>query len=339
MEKIDFVVTWIDSSDPKWIVEKQKYERTITKSSEEANSECRYRADTELLRYWFRSVEKFAPWVNRIHFVTCGQKPNWINENHPKLNLVNHKDFIPTKYLPTFNSNAIELNLHRLQNLEERFILFNDDMYLLCPIEKSLFFRDSFPVLSVDLRYPRYLDNNNWGRFLYNDYCVVNKSFDIGKSIWENRKKWFNIHELGFNLTTHNLLCFIANKTLPVRIYEHVANPHLKTSFQELWDRWGTIMDITCKSKFRNDEQVNQYLLCAWNQAKGCFFPIHEKKRGKQFEISPKSIETIVSSIKKQDYPMVCLNDSPLNTDNNTCTQRLIDAFKAILPEKSEYEI
>lgn len=336
--KIDFVVTWVNDSDPKWIAEKQKYEKYYVKSSVEANAECRYRTDPELLRYWFRGIEKNAPWVNKIHFVTCGQKPSWLNDNHPKLNLVNHDDYIPTQYLPTFSSNVIELNLHRLSSLEEHFVLSNDDFFLLQPVEKSLFFKDGDPVLSTDLRYPRYLGYNNWGRFLYNDYCVVNNSFDIRKTVWDNRNKWFNLKELGLKRVMHNFVCYMANKTLPVRIYEHVANPHLKSSIQELWDRHDDIMDNTCKSKFRSDEQVNQYLLCAWNQAKGRFVPIRDEKRGKQFEISPNNIEKIIWAIENKQYPQVCLNDSPINVDNDACIERICNAFRIIFPNKSGFE-
>ena len=339
MEKIDFVLTWVDGSDPKWLAEKRKYDINIVESSEEANAECRFRSETELLRYWFRGVEKFAPWVNKIHFVTCGQKPYWLNGNHTKLNLVNHLDYIPNNYLPTFSSNVIELNLHRLQSLEEHFVLFNDDMFLLQPIEKKLFFKNGNPVLSADLRYPRYLGYNNWGRFLYNDYCVLNKSFNIRKSVWDNWNKWFDIKELGLKRVRQNFLCYIANRTLPVRIYEHVPNPHLKSSLEELWNNHGDIMKNTCKSKFRNDEQVNQYLLCAWNQAKGKFVPICDEKRGKQFEICPDNIDIIVDSIEKQLFPQVCLNDSPANTDNDTCVNKILNAFMKILPNKSEFEM
>ena len=339
MEKIDFVLTWVDGTDPKWIAEKRKYEKYIIESSEEANAECRYRPETEMLRYWFRGVEKFAPWVNKIHFVTCGQKPYWLNGNHKKLNLVNHNDYIPSQYLPTFSSNVIELNLHRLPNLKEHFVLFNDDMYLLQPIRESFYFREGNPVLSADLRYPRYLRYNNWGRFLYNDYCIVNRCFYIKESIWGNRGKWFNLKELGTKRVRQNILCFLANRTLPVRIYEHVPNPHLKSSLQELWDVCGDIMDNTSKSKFRSDEQVNQYLLCAWNQAKGLFVPIRDEKRGKQFEISPNNIDRIVSAIENQQYPQVCLNDSPVNTENDICIEKICHAFNKILPDKSEFEI
>lgn len=67
------------------------------------------------LKYWFRGVEKYAPWVHKIYFVTCGQKPDWLNENHDKLVLVNHEDYIPHEYLPTFSSHTIELNFHRIK--------------------------------------------------------------------------------------------------------------------------------------------------------------------------------------------------------------------------------
>lgn len=341
MKKIDFVITWVDGSDPKWLAEKEKYENVILESSKsvDANSICRYRADSELLRYLFRSIEKFAPWVNKIHFVTCGQKPNWLNISHPKLNLVNHKDYIPSEYLPTFNSNVIELNLHRLSNLEECFVLFNDDTFLLRPVSPSLFFKKGMPVLSTDLMYPSYLSYNNWGRFLYNDYCVVNNCFYIKRTIWDNRWKWFNFMELGLKQVGKNFMCFMVNKTLPVGIYEHVAQPHLKSSLQEVWDRCFDIMNITSLCKFRSDEQVNQYLLCAWNQAKGHFAPIHKNKRGQNFEISPTSIDRIVLAIKNQQFSQICLNDSPVNTQHDTCHRKICDAYNMILPNKSEFEL
>lgn len=134
--KIDFVLPWVDGSDRAWLAEKRKYqsvERGGGCSDIEANSGIRYR-DYGMLKYWFRAVERFTPWVNRVFFVTCGQKPDWLDESNPKLRLVNHSDYIPPEYLPTFQSNPIELNLHRLADLSEQFVLFNDDTVLLRPV-------------------------------------------------------------------------------------------------------------------------------------------------------------------------------------------------------------
>lgn len=123
---IDFVILWVDDQDPIWIEDKNKYKG---QQGNHTNNEVRYR-DWQNLKYWFRAVEKYAPWVGKIHFVTCGQKPEWLNINHPKLNLVDHKDYIDEKYLPTFSSHVIELNLHRIPDLTEKFVYFNDDMFL-----------------------------------------------------------------------------------------------------------------------------------------------------------------------------------------------------------------
>ena len=129
---IDFVVTWVDGNDPIWQAEKAKY--SPNKNADNRN--VRFR-DWDNMQYWFRAVEKFAPWVNKIHFVTYGHLPKWLNTDNPKLNIVKHSDFIPKEYLPTFSSHSIELNLHRIEGLAERFVYFNDDMFLTILSKKS----------------------------------------------------------------------------------------------------------------------------------------------------------------------------------------------------------
>lgn len=341
MERIDFVLTWVDGSDQLWRAEKQKWEgREIGAASEsvEANADCRYRSDENMLRYWFRCVERFAPWVNRIHFITCGQKPAWLNEEHPKLNLVNHKDYIPAEYLPTFNSNAIELNIHRIADLAEHFALFNDDMFLLQPISPSYFFNNGNPVLTTDLRYPEYVSYNNWSRFLFNDYCVLNRHFNFKKQVWPNKRKWFNVSELGEKRVWRNFLCYLSNEAFPVGIYGHFIQPHLKSTLEELWELEHDVMDATCRHRFRSDDQVNQYLLCAWNQAQGNFYPVHENGRGKHMEVCQADLTRILDTIRESRVPQICINDSPINLDNDVCMDKISEVFETLLPTKSSFE-
>ena len=70
MDKIDFVLPWVDGSDSAWI--KQRNEYLGIKNNQTQDSRFR---DWENLQYWFRGVEKFAPWVNHIYFVTWGAYP------------------------------------------------------------------------------------------------------------------------------------------------------------------------------------------------------------------------------------------------------------------------
>ena len=189
-EKIDFVILWVDGNDDKWRAEKKKYKNDGSDDREE-----RYR-DWEILKYWFRGVEKFAPWVNRIFFVTYGHLPEWLNTSHEKLVIVNHSDFIPEKYLPTFSSHAIELNLHRIQDLSENFVYFNDDMFILRPARKDLFFKNDLPCDTAVLNalcFARIPGSKLLFMVPAYDMVLINSNFDKNKVIKGNWKNWFSL--------------------------------------------------------------------------------------------------------------------------------------------------
>ena len=144
-EKIDFVILWVDGTDPDWQRQRRSYDREDLDNGDDEN---RFR-DWGLMKYWFRGAERFAPWVNRIFLVTNGQVPKWLDLTHPKLRLVKHQDYIPEKFLPTFNSNVIELWLHKIPELGEQFVLFNDDMFLTAPVKPEDFFKNGLPCESA----------------------------------------------------------------------------------------------------------------------------------------------------------------------------------------------
>ena len=344
MEKIDFVLPWVDDTRPEWnAARKQTWNKYYhvdqqPADDDDSNGSCRYR-DMGILEYWFRSVEKFAPWVNKVYFVTCGQKPAWLNENHPKLVLVNHKDYIPEKYLPTFNANPIELNLHRIPGLSEHFVYFNDDMFLIRPASPELFFVDGQPCLPCDLTPCDYFGYNTWSFICLNDYFVLNDSFDIHDAIWKNRCKWFNVKHLGIKKAMKNFLCYKINRTMSIRGYDHLATAQLKSTFQEAWDTCPGILEDTSSKPFRTREQVNQWLLCGWNQAKGAFHPVLPNSQGCHFNVSTACIDEVCSIIRKQSIPQICLNDSEHNDNPERCFREIRAALDSILPEKSGFEL
>ena len=114
MSNIDFVITWVDGRDPEW----RKRKDALNENSFEDEREERYR-DWGLLPYWFRGVEKYAPWVRKIWFICDQEPPEWLNRDHPKLSIVRHEDYLPDEYRPAFSSHPIELNLHRIKGLSE----------------------------------------------------------------------------------------------------------------------------------------------------------------------------------------------------------------------------
>jgi hypothetical protein len=99
-------------------------------------------ADNQELRYSLRSILKYAPFVNHIYIITMNQKPAWLAP-HPKITIIDHTQiFKNADDLPTFNSHALESNLHRVPGLSERFIYFNDDVFLGAPVTAADFFVD-----------------------------------------------------------------------------------------------------------------------------------------------------------------------------------------------------
>ena len=128
---IDFVYTWVYEDD-ELLKDMEKY------SKDPVCKAC-YRNNNEL-KYSLRSLEKYAPWYNRIYIVVRdGQQPKWLKQNH-RLKFIEHSSIIPEKYLPTFNSLSIESFLHRIPNLSERYIYFNDDIILWNKVNPSMFF-------------------------------------------------------------------------------------------------------------------------------------------------------------------------------------------------------
>lgn len=70
-------------------------------------------------------------------------------KNIPNVLFVTHSQIIPEKYLPVFNSCAIEMFLHRIPTLQEHFIYFNDDMFIVNNCKFEDFFEDEKPVINV----------------------------------------------------------------------------------------------------------------------------------------------------------------------------------------------
>lgn len=65
--EIDFVMPWVDGGDENWRKEKNRYQP----SGDADGKEERFR-DWQNLQYWFRGVEKYAPWVRQDPFYHLG---------------------------------------------------------------------------------------------------------------------------------------------------------------------------------------------------------------------------------------------------------------------------
>ena len=337
MDKIDFVMPWVDGQDRQWQAEKRRYEGVESAAEGDANDECRYR-DFGLLRYWFRSIEKFVPWVNNIYFVTCGQKPDWLDESHPKLKLIDHRDYIPSEYLPTFNSNTIELNLFRLEELSEHFVLFNDDMFILRPLAPEFFFRNGDPVLPCNLANPVWLGCNNASRIIINNSGLLNYSMNVERQVWKHWNKFFNIRALGLMRALKNLMAISVNRSVIFGTFGHLPLPHLKSTFKEIWTREPEVMDTVSRHKFRRDDNINHWLACGWNMLNGRFYPDQTVRRGLCVHLDDKTADMVCGMIRNQSCPEICINDTKGCENIYELFGETAKEFETLLPEKSSFE-
>ena len=148
-EPIDIIVPWVNPNDPAW---RKDFEYWKQKETGQKDA-CRFR-DMGVFNYWFRCIEKNMPWVRYVFLVLASpsQIPNWLNVNHPKLKIVYHDQFIPKEELPTFNSSVINCYMPFIEELSDNYILFNDDFFVVKPVNENEFFLDNTPVANFNVK-------------------------------------------------------------------------------------------------------------------------------------------------------------------------------------------
>lgn len=304
----DIVITYSNSESSisrikKEFPDKNKYE---LKKLEFFFREANY------FKYWFRSIETFLPSFNKIFFITAEEIPEWLNINNEKIKIVKHEDFINKKYLPSFNSQAIELNIPKIKELSEQFIYFNDDMFLLQNSSEEDWFKDG---LILDFKEYENL----------NDIATKKNSFLCGIR-GNNMRLILRQKEISSKDFDNNVF-----------INQHLPQPLLKSACDEIFYLYGDKLENTFLSKFRNaEDQYNQYLFRDYLLLNDCFYD--KKRSGKKFYIN--DVDNICDYIEKQKGLSICINDVIIKDENlyNEYQEKIEDSFSKILPNKSSFE-
>lgn len=333
---IDFVLAWVDGNDPAWRKEKEEYWQLENPSStSDGNKAARFR-DWENLKYWFRGVEKYAPWVNKIFFLTWGHVPEWLEMDHPKLRVVRHEAFIPKECLPVFSSHPIELNMHRISELSEHFVYFNDDMFLGRPATMEDFFEHNIQHESPML-YPlrNEAKNDSFIHILLTTTGLINSSFNVLESIKANRKKWINLKLWKYALNNLMMLRF---RSISGILTPHNPSALKKSTCEEVWNSCEPFLSATSHNRFRNPMDVNQYIFRYWAMMKGDFIPKKLEWFGKEFFASEEAVMGICTEIESESNRMFCINDMVALSDFEAIRDRINQSFAKVFPVKSKYE-
>lgn len=335
-EKIDFVVTWLDPSDPKWQADYVKYKSATTGRTESA----RFR-DWGLFKYWFRSIEQYAPWVNKVFLVTNGKFPDWINSNHPKLVLVKHSDYIPEQFLPTFNSCAIEMFLHRIPGLSEHFVYFNDDCYLNAPVKPEYYFKKGLPCdcnQETMFNVPIYSKEDKFGTniSLFIDIGVINANFARYLTVRKSMKRWYGLH-LGIKGICQSLIMGRKYKFVGFT-WRHWEMPFLKSTFDEVWKSVPELLEKSC-TRFREEVTLNPYIFRYWQFASNKFYP-SKLNKGKCIELINRNAGNIKAALFDTSILSLCLNDIPSCPEDDylKIRQNVQNLLFMKFPDKCTYE-
>ena len=317
-------------SDPEWLEEfsRYRYDKNNTKNGV---SEARFR-DNGFLRYWFRGVEKFAPWVRKIHFIVNGRTPEWLDTSNPKLHIVRHADFIPKEFLPTFNSVVIERYMHKIPGLSDHFVYFNDDFYIINHLPVERFFLNGLPRDIAVMDYnPSW---SQWYKRIKNNIRIINRHYSKKKVMDLWHEKWFN-KCYGFKARWNYILWFY-DKFITLRV-PHNAQPYLKLTFEEVWAAAGKELTETSVNKFRALTDYTPELFRTWQICRGNFEPYNTYCDTKMFPLMVRPKQAI-KAIYEQKYKLICLNDNVHIRNYDTVIGNLRAAFESILPEKSTFE-
>lgn len=327
-KKIDFVVTWVDSNDENWRKEKQYYEEEMS-INVDLNDNLRYR-DWGFMRYWFRAVEKYAPWVNKVYFITEGHLPEWLNLENEKLVVIKHGDYIDEKYLPTYNSNVIELNIHNIKGLSEQFVLFNDDMFLNGDVKEEDFFKNGLPC-DIGVFEPIKAQGTGIEHVIVNNLEIVNKYYN-SRDIFKNSLLRFLKFKYGKHMIKNIFL--LPWKNILGYYDDHIPVSYKKSIFKEVYELERDLFEKNYSYKFRSIEGINHWLIRYWQLTRGEFHP-RSINAGNSYSMT--DYKEIIQDIRNSTHKMICLNDSEVE-NFEYIRDVILKEFNQKYPNKSEFE-
>ncbi|WP_429235253.1 stealth conserved region 3 domain-containing protein [Aeromonas salmonicida] len=235
--KIDAVYTWVDHTDIKWQESYLNYKKERGNIAGDAVGLGRF-FNRDELKFSLRSLERHASWINKIYIVTNCTPPKWLDVDNPKIKIINHNEIMPETSLPTFNSHAIEANIHKIEGLSNYFLYLNDDFFFSSDVKKEDFFLSNGVSISnlepygvvngiVSKNNPDYINAAlNGQRLLAETHNVTptqlhqHSPYALRKDVLEEICKQYHAEVLQ---TTHNRFRSRTDISIPSFLYHHYS--------------------------------------------------------------------------------------------------------------------
>lgn len=265
-----------------------------------------------------------------------GHLPEWLNMENKKLHIARHEDYIPEKFLPVFNSNVLEIYMHRIEGLSEQFVYFNDDMFLTKAVRSETFFVEG-KVRDMLAFQPIVANPSNpvMSHLYLNNTLVLSHHFNKREHVRQNPRAYFKIGYpplyFFYNLLEMAFPLYTGFYTV------HGPSPFLMSTFRELWEKEGEALKKMSSNRFRNETDLTPYLFREWQKLTGNFYPANILRDFCYYNLS-NDIRKLVKGIRQQKYKMVCINDGQVSSGFQSIKKTIADAFQQILPNPSSFE-
>ena len=297
MEKIDAVITWVDGSEP-------NYQRKLKEHLSNNDTIKRQYLQANEINLCVASIVKYAPFIRKIFIVTDKQSPNLDSVKHivskEKIEIVDHEEIFRDniEFLPTFNIRSIDALLFKIKDLSEKFIYFNDDMFLVKKTNPEDWFVGDKAVLT-----------GNWVK-TYNKKPI--------KIISQKIKSFFNMRP-SFNASQSKAANIAGFNSKYFKSY-HCGRPQIKSVIKDFYNKNPEKLVDQIKYKFRDDKQYMPYSLCWHLLIKKTLFiessisKLVEIKKAR--ELSPRQLINLLNKIDTQaDIKFLNIQDLNLASD------------------------
>lgn len=292
---MDAVITYVNGLDPVW---QGEYRSRV---GEAVNS--KHFRDWGTLRYLLRGLEKHLPFIRNVYLVVSGwsQVPGWADRE--QLIPVLHSDIIPGRFLPVFNSTAIEMYLHRIPGLDEEFIYLNDDFFPVRDCRPEYFFKDGRAAAS----FHRHL----FASGMYRKHC-----------------------------RNGDALAREAAGLAPSPVYlrpQHTCGALLRSVCEELYAREQERIDASV-TPLRDPSNMNYYLYMDYAFHTGRTFG--RRVSNKHFSMAVATPDKVCGFIASPSADFACINDVNMPDDKfRSFRDSISEAFAKAFPLKSRFEL
>jgi hypothetical protein len=292
---MDAVITYVNGLDPVW---QESYASRVG-----ADINGKHFRDWGTLKYLLRGIERHLPFIRNVFLVVSGetQVPEWADREN--LRIVFHRDIIPDRFLPVFNSTAIEMYLHRIPGLDEEFIYLNDDFFPVRDCCPEYFFRDGKAAASFHLHL---LASGMYKSHCRNGDRLAREAAGLAPAVLYKRP-------------------------------QHTCGAMLRSVCEELFAKEGERIE-SAVSPVRTMDNYNYYLFMDYAFHTGRTFP--RRVSNKHFSTAVASADKVCSFVAAPAADFVCINDVNMSEERFLLFRdRLLETFGKVLPDKSRFEL